>query len=399
MLKQKILCILLVISILLSYSAFSFASDNTQVNEENDITNTEDLNELNDKRNETQQKIQEVNSKIEYVQTEMSNSLIEIQELDDKIKEYEVQNEDLTQKLDALQKSVDETTEKLNIVTEEHDKKEKLLKDRLVTLYEEGDIAYIDVLLSANSLSEFLSIYYAMVEMAEYDNKLIDEVESQRKTIEESKQKLESETKQLTNLKIQAEQTRTILANTKSLQEGKVQKLSNAEKSLNEEIKKYKTEMLAIEAKILELNGYDGEIAIQYTGGLMMWPVAIPGTGITSPYGTREHPIQGVIKLHQGIDIGNVGFGAPVVAALDGYVTYAGELGSYGNCVMIYHGNGIVTLYGHGQEILTQTGAEVKQGDIIMKTGSTGNSTGPHLHFEVRLNGITTDPLNYVKEP
>ena len=80
-------------------------------------------------------------------------------------------------------------------------------------------------------------------------------------------------------------------------------------------------------------------------------------------------------------------------------VTYAGELGSYGNCVIIQHGDGISTLYGHGQKVLTQIGAQVQQGDVIMEIGSTGNSTGPHLHFEVRINGATVDPLNYVKAP
>ena len=130
----------------------------------------------------------------------------------------------------------------------------------------------------------------------------------------------------------------------------------------------------------------------------MIWPIAKSGTVITSNYGMREHPIQGVVKIHTGLDIG-AGFGSPVVAAADGVVSYAGWLGGYGNCVMINHGNGLTTLYGHGQKILTELNKEVKQGDLIMEVGSTGNSTGPHLHFEVRLNGNHTNPLNYVKVP
>ena len=131
----------------------------------------------------------------------------------------------------------------------------------------------------------------------------------------------------------------------------------------------------------------------------MLWPVAISGTYITSGYGVREHPIQGISKMHTGIDIGNATYGSPVVAAADGVVTYAGWLGGYGNCVMINHGDGLVTLYGHGQKVLTELHKEVKQGDLIMEVGSTGNSTGPHLHFEVRLNGTSVQPLNYVKVP
>ena len=128
----------------------------------------------------------------------------------------------------------------------------------------------------------------------------------------------------------------------------------------------------------------------------MIWPVGVEGTYITSPYGNRLHPIQGVYRYHDGIDIGNAGYGAPVVAAADGVVTYTGVMGGYGNCVMINHGSGIVTLYGHGQEIKTTLGAVVKQGDIIMTVGSTGNSTGPHLHFEVRKNGLAVEPIPYL---
>ena len=131
--------------------------------------------------------------------------------------------------------------------------------------------------------------------------------------------------------------------------------------------------------------------------GVMAWPVAKNGTYITSGYGIREHPIQGIIKSHSGIDIGNAGFGAPVIAAADGIVTMAGRYGGYGNCVIINHGNGISTLYGHGQAILTQVGKEVKKGDLIMEVGSTGVSTGPHLHFEVRINGTCTNPMPFLQ--
>lgn len=415
MIKQKILCVLLAIILLLSISIASFATDNKIENDiqnnavqnniqnnntqNSNILNTNDITELTNQKNETQEKIEDINSKIEYVQTEISNSLLEIQKLDDKIRNYEQENIELKQRIESLETSIKQTSEQLEKTTAEYNKRNELLKKRLVALYEEGDVAYLEVLLSAKSLSEFLGMYYAMVEIAEYDNALIDEVDQKRKIIETSKQKLQNETAEIKTLKMQAEQTETILKNTKSLQQGNVEKLSENEKVLNDEIQKYKNDMALIEAKIQELNGYTGEINIQYTGGIMIWPVAVTGTRITSYYGTREHPIEGIIKLHQGIDIGSAGFGAPVVCAADGVVTYAGELGSYGNCVMVYHGNGLTTLYGHGQKILTKVGTEVKQGDVIMEVGSTGNSTGPHLHFEVRINGVTTNPLNFVKAP
>ena len=403
--KQKILSILLAIVLVLGFSVSSFASNNSsniieeQGQNQLDQNAIDELNHLGQQKIDVQASIEQVNSQLEYVQTEISTSLLEIQKLDDEIRKYEQENANLKQRIETLETSIKETSEQLETTTLEYNQRNELLKKRLVTIYEQGDVAYLEVLLSAKSLSEFLGIYYAMVEMAEYDNALIDEVDQKRKLIETSQQQLESESTEVKNLKITAERTETILKNTKNLQKGNIEKLSKEEKALNDEIQKYKNDIALIETKIQELNGYTGGIDIQYTGGIMIWPVAVQGTRITSYYGNRDHPIEGIVKLHQGIDIGSAGFGAPVVATADGVVTYAGELGSYGNCVMVYHGDGITTLYGHGQKILTKTGTEVKQGDVIMEVGSTGNSTGPHLHFEVRINGVTTNPLNYVKAP
>ena len=387
---NKFISILLIFVFIFNLSIYSIASNETNIQnqeeQEKEInTDTDDINDLNNQRSEIKDKLDEANIKLEYLQTEISGILIQIQQLDDKIRKYENENAELEKKLNA--------------VTEEYNKKEQQLRERLVALYEAGSISYLDVLLSSRTLSEFLSRYYKMLEVMEYDNQLINTVEEEKNTIEIAKQKLDKETDEIKTLKLKVEQNKNINKNTKTLQEGYMAKLSKSEKKLNEKITKYKTETIQLETRIREISMANGDYDIQYTGGLMIWPVAIAGTKITSDYGTRQHPIQGVTNFHLGIDIGNAGFGAPAVAALGGVVTYAGELGSYGNCVIINHGDGISTLYGHGQKILVEFGQTVQQGDIIMEVGSTGNSTGPHLHFEVRINGKTVDPLNYVKEP
>ena len=400
---NKIISILLIFVFISNISAYSLATNelenNTELNNNEIDINTNSIEDLNNQKGELSNKIDSATLELEYVKTEISEGIVKIQELDDEIRKYENQNAEFAEKLATLEKSVKETTNKLENVTEDYTQKEKQLRNRLVALYEAGSVSYLDVLLSAKTLSDFLSRYYKMLEIMEYDNQLIETVEQEKSTIEISKQKLDKETEELKTLKLKAEQSETICKNTKAMQEGYIEQLSKNEKELNEKIIKYKTEAIQIETRIREISGETGEYSIQYTGGLMIWPVAKTGTAITSDYGTRQHPIQGVTNFHLGIDIGNTGFGAPVVAALDGVVTYAGELGSYGNCVIVNHGNGISTLYGHGQTILTEHGASVKQGDIIMQTGSTGNSTGPHLHFEVRVNGNTVDPLKYVNKP
>ena len=328
----------------------------------------------------------------------MSNTLLQIQKLDDSIRDYENQINELNNKVNSYEESIKSMTIELEETTKDYEQKDETVRKRLVAISKAGEVSYLDVLLRSKSLPEFLSSIYFMRQITEVDINLMNEVAQKKEEIEQYKQKIENENAQTKVIKAKAEQMSLVLSNTRSLQQGYVNSLQENEKKLNDEITAYKNEQLRIETLIMQISTTPS-IDIQYTGGALIWPVAVSGTVITSNYGIREHPIQGVVKLHQGLDIGGADYGAPIVAALDGVVSYAGELGSYGNCVMIDHGNGITTLYAHGQKILTEKGKQVKQGDLIMEVGSTGNSTGPHCHFEVRINGYTQDPLKYVNPP
>ena len=126
-----------------------------------------------------------------------------------------------------------------------------------------------------------------------------------------------------------------------------------------------------------------------------MWPVPA-SSRITSQYGYRIHPVYKTKKFHSGIDIG-APYGVDILAAADGTVTLATTNGGYGKCVIINHGSGITTLYGHNSTLLVSVGNKVTKGQVIAKAGSTGVPTGPHLHFEVRVNGSTTDPMQYLR--
>ena len=300
--------------------------------------------------------------------------------------------------MQTLQTSIDEATQKLQIASQNYEEKSDLLARRLVAIYEAGDAQYLDILLKSKSVTDFISRSYMIQEIAEYDGILINQIEEEKNNIETTKQKLENEQSEIRIIKAKSEQTTIVLNNMQTLQKSYISKLSDSEKILQQQLTEYKKEQDEIQRQILLATNVIPP-NIQYTGGEMLWPVAISGTAITSDYGVREHPIQGVVREHTGIDIGNTPTGTPVVAAADGIVTYAGWLGGYGNCVMISHGEGVVTLYGHGNKILTSVNTKVKQGDVIMEVGSTGNSTGPHLHFEVRVNGTCTSPWQFVKAP
>ena len=398
--KKQIICIILIIIFLQNFCAIVFAQNSVENETTNSVNqlSSEQTEELNNQKEEVQNKINETNLKLEYVQDELSNTMLKVQETEDKVLSYERQVKELGEQMQTLQTSIDDATNKLVLASQNYEEKRKVLVNRLVALYEAGDTKYLDVLLKSNNIVDFISRYYIIEEMVQYDNELIEAVKTEKENIETTKQKLENEQSEIRIIKAKGEQTSVVLSNMKTLQQRYVKELSAGEKKLQEEITAYKKEQAEIEAKIMEATNQI-PANIQFTGGEMLWPVAASGTVITSNYGIREHPIQGVVKQHTGLDIGGAALGTPVVAAADGVVTYAGWLGGYGNCVMINHGDGVVTLYGHGNKILTTVGKEVKQGETIMEVGSTGNSTGPHLHFEVRINGSYTNPLNYVKVP
>ena len=430
--RNKILCTLLALVLILSYSATVIANseiinkgnlkgkeldttstdmfieameqDNTNT-QNNQSSNTEKnqatdntIDNLNQQKEEVEEKINQSSLQLEYIQNEMSNTMIQIQKLDDSIRSYEAQINDLNNKVNSYEESIKSMTKELEETTKEYNEKDEIVRKRLVAISKAGEVSYLDVLLRSKSLPDFLSSIYFMRQITEVDIDTMNEVYKKKEEISLYKQKIENENAQTKIIKAKAEQMSIVLNNTRSLQQGYVNSLQENEKKLNDEITAYKNEQLRIEMLIMQISTTPN-VNIQFTGGYLIWPVAVNGTVITSPYGYREHPIQGVVKLHQGLDIGGASFGAPIVAALDGIVSYAGELGSYGNCVMIDHGNGITTLYAHGQKILTEKGKVVKQGDLIMEVGSTGNSTGPHCHFEVRVNGYTQDPLKYVNPP
>lgn len=397
--REKILFISIICVIVVSFSINVFSVGNNITNEEynNEQTNSIENKTLEEQRDELEEKIQESNTQLEYVQTEISATVLKIQELDDSINNYEGEINTLEEQITDVGNRINNINIELQENKEIYDKREKTLKKRVVAMYEAGEATYIDLLLSSDSIIDFISNYFMISELIEYDNGLLNEMESSRAKIESIKAEQEAKEIELRTSRQKINQTRILLQNTRVMQQAYMDELTEEEKKVQEKIEKYKEEQRQIENEILSAINWTGTMSIQFTDGVMIWPIAMEGTYITSGYGYRTHPIQGVYKIHAGIDISGYNvFGAPAVAAADGIVIYAGWISGYGNCVMINHGNGIISLYGHGAEIVTTTGATVKQGDIIMKVGSTGNSTGPHLHFEIRKNGAVVDPIPYL---
>lgn len=349
---------------------------------------------LTEKLQENQEKREEAEQNLQYVQEELSETIVKIQELDDNIRVAETEVNELGEQLGILQAQITETTKRLEEKQRDYDENQEMSDERLVAMYRNGETKYLDVLLKSTSIIDFITKYHFLQQLVESDINLLKSIQEEKAEIEKEKSSLEEKKASLKVIKAKREQTSIIMQNNRTIQQNYINQLSSEEQELQRKVEEFKNEEIRIENLIHLASNF--EYTGDYTGGVMAWPIAKSGTYITSGYGSREHPIQGVVRNHSGIDIGNAGFGAPVIAAADGIVTMADWYGGYGNCVMINHGNGISTLYGHGQTIITTVGTEVKKGDLIMEVGSTGNSTGPHVHFEVRINGKCVDPMPYL---
>lgn len=353
----------------------------------------EEMSDLKNIQEELQNQIDEASGQLEDVQDELSENLQQVQKLDERISNSQAELEELNTKIEKLQTSIDDVEKKLKVAEEKYNKQKEILEIRLVTMYETGETQYLDVILSSRSVSEFLSNYFLITELANYDTELLEDIKVQKDKIEITKKSLDKKKEQYATIKQNQTRTAKILENTKSVRENYISKLSDKEKDIQLQIDEYNTRFEEINKEILSL-ALEG-IDTQYIGGELAWP--IPGyTRITSKYGMRVHPITGVYKLHTGVDV-SAPMGANFVAANDGIVVKAEYNSAYGNMVIIDHGGGVSTLYAHGSEIMVHVGDLVKRGEtVVLKVGSTGYSTGPHAHFEVRLNGVVTDPLPYI---
>lgn len=351
------------------------------------------INELQEKQNTINNQIKQKNDELTGVQNKISDTIQEIEKLSQEISKYEIEVEKLTQQTAQVSKTVKELEDRLTEAKENYTRQKKLIEERLLVIYESGDVHYLDILLNTKSISEFISTFYYLSEIIKNDTEVLNDLERERNKIEMETQILTDQKEYLKTTKNNKEKTTIVLNNTKILQNNLKNKLTDEEKKLQSEIEKYETDLKQIQAEIILRT--TGELGDEYIGGVMAWPV--PGyTRLTSEFGMRYHPILYVYKLHTGIDIG-APEGANFIAACDGIVIKAEYNYSYGNMVIIDHGGGVSTLYAHGSEILVQVGQSVKRGQPVLKVGSTGYSTGPHAHFEVRIDGNPVQPLNFLK--
>ena len=386
--------------------------------------------EVEQQKEEAQQAQEEANANAEKYQKKVDKLTAAVNELDKQATDISTQIVEKKQEAENLQNEIDETQTKLAEAQVSEDNQYEAMKKRIQYLYEEGDVAYIDALMSSASFEDSLNKSEYVDQLSTYDQKQLNKLVKTKNDIAEYQQTLKDDLADVEKVKADLETKQADLDDVISQKNAEINKYSDdvdMQKALAAEYAKQESELddklaelarqeqqrLEAERKQREAeqqqednngggdnsgsddsnSGDDSNNGGSTTGsGQFIWPVSGP---ITDYFGPRESPTAGASSNHMGIDIG-CSYGVPIAAADAGVVTVAEWGESGGNYVMIDHGNGFVTMYLHNSSLAVSVGDVVSQGQTIAYAGSTGYSTGTHCHFSVFLNGSYVNPLDYL---
>ena len=379
MLKGKFISLLVAacVAALPFFTAWSFAS------------------EADDKRaelNEVQSQMQKMQERKEKARQKAEAATEGLEEIQTSLNRLRVQASDLQGKSDALQAKINENQAKLAQKKAEVAQRKKIYSKRLRQIYINGQINYLDVLLGAKDFGDFSSRMYLLQKIISSDIEMLTQLQKAEAEVKSRQEQLDAEMKEIKSTQAELEAKRARANRLKEQRSYMLYKAQEEERQSQSEYERLLAISENITAMLRNMESGGGSSSGGGGTGRFIWPCR---GEITSYFGWRTHPIFGTTKYHSGMDIA-VDYGTPILAADSGTVIYSGWLGGYGYAVMIDHGSGLVTLYAHNQSLNVYEGQYVTKGTCIAYAGSTGYSTGPHCHFEVRLHGEVTEPLNYL---
>jgi len=351
-----------------------------------------------DDLNEAIRKQQELLKQQNNAENKLNNLTVKAEQMEKQIQQLTQQVTAAELDLQKKERAYAEAQERVRIIQAEVDQKQQeldhrqeALRKRVKAVYEDGQVDYLEVLFQSTDISDFLSRLEYLGYLVENDQNILADIRVQKAELDQKEIELVAKMEEAAKLKKEAELAKANLEAAKSQKEIALLENKKDQEALLIQIEKLEKDSKELEAKIRELQKKNSGI----NGSVSVWPT--PGYQyITSPFGYRTHPITKQKGLHSGVDIG-APHGAKIISAGAGIVIYSGWYGAYGNAVIIDHGNGISTLYGHMSSRAVSTNAAVVPGQVIGNVGSTGWSTGPHLHFEVRQDGVPVDPMTYFR--
>lgn len=324
-----------------------------------------------------------------------------IVQLDGQLTTIETKISELRQLIEDKEKEIEQAAIELENAIEVQEGQYEAMKKRIRFMYETDDTFYIELLLSVESFSDMLNKAGYIESLSAYDRKMLEQYIADSEYIALCKEGLEEEKELLDEAKKTVEEEQAALNSLISEKERQIVSVSSDIQSKEAAIKEYEAEIAAQNSMIQALEKAVAEEkkrlaqenARKYDGGIFKWP-APSYTRISDPYGMRMHPTLGVEQFHNGVDMAAPG-GSSILAAYDGTVVAADYSSTMGNYIMLDHGDGVYTIYMHASALYVSKGAEVDKGQKIAAVGSTGRSTGNHLHFSVRVNGSYVNPMSY----
>lgn len=357
------------------------------------VTGTALADDLEDQLADLQRQAEEQQAKTNEASAKVENVSERLRQIQEELRVATAEYKEVKGQLDSVEDKISDNTELLQKTEADLKVKNKKLQQRVRDIYINGQISYVDVLFGAKDFADLMTRMDVLKRIIKHDYDLIMKVKEEKATVENTRAQLEKDKAEAEVLVADAQAKKAKVEDKESEQQVLLDQAiydRDTSERMYEEIMAASQEVAnMIRRSQMSSAGYSGAPA---GAGGMIWPISGP---ITSEFGWRTHPIFGTARFHSGLDIGG-DYGMPIYAAASGTVIYAGWISGYGNAVIIDHGGGVTTLYGHNDSLNVSEGENVAQGQVIAMCGSTGNSTGPHCHFEVRENGEPVSPYGYL---
>lgn len=393
-------------------------------------TEESNLSEAQQEKKTLENDLQKAKELIDSLKGSKEDIQSEVEKLDKQLNEISGKVKELESRLSKKRQEIANTESALNKAKEQEKKQYRNMKKRIQFMYENGQTSYVEMLLSADSFTDFLNAVEYITQISQYDRKMLKEYQNMQVTIADTQKTLETDYASLQSLQAKVQEEKQAVAALESAKKGELNDVADDLTDAQSVAKAYEAEIQAQNEVIAQIQAAQKRAAEQQAAqqqaqaaeenqgatdaagenqntaqnttpsgngqstGSMMWPCP-SSKRVTSDYGPRTSPTNGAYSNHKGIDIG-AAYGADIVAADGGTVLVATYSSSGGNYVIIDHGGGLCTVYMHASSLTVSAGQTVSKGQVIAKVGSTGISTGNHLHFGVTLNGVYVSPWGYV---